>query len=124
LLILEGIVFEVTSRFKGTTDAQLSTALDDLHTALSPIELIKGPPGPLARQLVEEVEAFVEETSTQGVRDLVARIRRVLELVSDPAAPRAYLQGLATYTETAVPRTVRPQPSSGLIVTPDDLRRG
>lgn len=124
LLVLEGIVFDVAGRFKGITDADLAKALDDLHGALSPLELVKAPPGPLARQLVAEVEAFAQETGVQGVREHVDRIGQVLALVRDPAAPRAYLQGLAAYTEKAAPRTARPQPASGLIVTPDDLRRG
>lgn len=124
LLVLEGIVFDVAGRFKGITDADLAKALDDLHAALSPLELVKAPPGPLARQLVAEVDAFAQETGAQGVRESVDRIGQVLALMRDPTAPRAYLQGLAVYTERAAPRATRRQPSSGLIVTPDDLRRG
>ncbi len=124
LLVLEGIVFRASEEVKGTTDADLATALADLHTALSPLELVKQVPGSLSRLLIEGAEQIAEEAgSRERVRELAGRIRKVLTLVRDPAAPRAFLQGLATYAEKTLPEALQPSPS-GLIVTPDDLRRG
>lgn len=124
LLVLEAIVLHAAQQLKTTTDADLATALDELHRSLSPLELVTGAPGPLSRRLLEEVEPLAQEAGSERLRGCVDRIRQVLSRVRDPGAPRAFLQGLSTYADGAIPSTPKPPRPSGLIITPDDLRRG
>jgi hypothetical protein len=124
VLVLEALVLRASQQFRAVADAEIEIALDDLHRSLSPLELVSSAPGPLSRRLLEEVEPLVQEAGSDRVRELVDRIRRVLKRVRDPEAPRAFLHGLSAYADPALlPEPPAPR-SSGLIITPDDLRHG
>jgi len=107
-------------------DRDVLTALDDLHRLLSPIELVAGATSTLARRLWGSVAPLIEDGTLrrEALIEGIDRLRRLVEALQDPAVPRAFLQGLlaqhAGDEGSAAPEAER---GSGLIVTPEDLRR-
>jgi len=124
LLIVEEAIFQATERIDSLTDADVSVALADLHDHFSPLELIAHPPSLLGRFLLETMnqELTGDIVSHERVRESIARLGRVAEMLRDPKAPRAFLQGLSSHMEGFAPARGE-EAQSGLIITPDDLLR-
>jgi len=120
VFFLERAVLQAAERMSGITDAQVAAGLSDLDSRLSPIELISRPDTPFGRLLWELVSAPVEEgtISKARLRRAVGRLKRVLEALSDPRSPRAFVHGLAgTIAPDSPPQEAAPR----FIITPKGL---
>jgi hypothetical protein len=124
LAVLERCFLDASMREEHALDRDVAMALEELEKALSPIELVAGPPSPLTRTVLAEVEAAIgaKAATRDALRAAVPRLLAIVAALRDPSSPRAFLRGLAAWAAAhpeAAPRSER----SGLIVTPDDLRR-
>ena len=121
---LEHLLNKASEKVEGLTDADVAATLSELNGRLGPIELVAQAPSPLGRLLWEELSPKIREgtLSRERVKDGVTRLGKVAQALGDPEAPRAFLQGLSAHLEDILPEEPRQEPS-GLIVTPDDLRR-
>lgn len=124
LLSLERLLKETTEHLEGLTDADVAGAIAELIPRMSPIELITQGPSPLGRLLWEELEPVLEEgkLSRERVKDGLTRMAKVVDALRDPEAPRAFIQGLSAHLQGLFPEE-KSQERTGLILTPDDLRR-
>lgn len=124
LFELEYWVKQAADRIPGATDADVVEAIADVSSRLSPIEIVRRAPTPLGRLFWEEARGSVEEgkLSREDVKDGLARLGKLVDLLREAEAPRAFLQGLSALLEGLPAREREPQ-RTGLIVTPSDLRR-
>ncbi len=109
---------------EGLTDADVAAALSELISRLGPIELVAQAPSSLGRLLWDDLAPKVQAgtLSRERVKDGFTRLAKVVETLRDPEAPRAFLQGLIAHLQEVLPEEPQQEPS-GLILTPDDLRR-
>jgi len=121
---LEYLLSKAAERIEGLTDTQVSATVSELLGRLGPIELVTQAPSQLGRLLWEDLAAKLQQgtLSRERVKDGFTRLGKVVETLHDPEAPRAFLQGLSAHLEGILPEKPQQDPS-GLIVTPDDLRR-
>ena len=124
LLIVEEAIFRAIERIDSLADADVSVALADLHSHFSPLELIAHPPSLLGRFLFEKIDQELEGDIVlhDRVHEILPRMKKMVEMLRDPEAPRAFLQGLSAHMEGFFPEGAQ-DARSGLILTPDDLRR-
>lgn len=122
LLIIEEAIFRAVGRIDSLTDADVSVALADLHDHFSPLELIAHPPSLLGRFLFEKIDQELEGdiVAHERVREILPRMRKMGEMLRDPEAPRAFLQGLSAHMEGLFSEGTQGAQSS-LILTPGDL---
>ena len=115
---------KAVERIEGLTDTQVSAASSELLGRLGPIELVTQAPSQLGRLLWEDLAPKLQQgtLSRERVKDGFTRLGKVAETLRDPEAPRAFLQGLSAHLEGILPEKPQEDPS-GLIITPDDLRR-
>jgi len=124
---LEYLMMRAAIQMEGLTDAHVSAAVSELTGRLGPIELVAQAPSQLGGLLWEELAPKLQQgtLSRERVKDGFTRLGKLAEALRDPEAPRAFLQGLSAHLEAIAPESLREeQEPSGLIVTPDDLRRG
>jgi len=121
---LEYLLMKAVERIEGLTDTQVSAASSELLGRLGPIELVTQAPSQLGRLLWEDLAPKLQQgtLSRERVKDGFTRLGKVAETLRDPEAPRAFLQGLSAHLEGILPEKPQEDPS-GLIITPDDLRR-
>ncbi len=124
LLAVADLVHRATERIPGLSDGDVARSLDETSSQLSPISLVTQAPSPLTRLLVEELSPLVAEgkVSRDRLREGLGRLAKIAAAMRDPSAPRAFLQGLSHYLDSALPRRDEGT-KRGLILTPDDLRR-
>lgn len=122
---LEYLLAKATERVEGLTDVEVAAALSELISRLGPIELVTQAPSSLGRLLWEDLAPKMQAgtLSRERVKDGFTRLAKVVETLRDPEAPRAFLQGLIAHLERIFPEEEPQQEPSGLILTPDDLRR-
>ena len=121
---LEYLLGRAAERIDGLTDTHVSAAISELLGRLGPIELVTQGSSPLSRLVWEELAARLQqgELSRERVKEGFTRVEKIVEAMRDSEAPRAFLQGLSIHLE-GIPLEEPQEVSSGLIVTPDDLRR-
>ncbi len=121
---LEYLLKKATERVEGLTDADVAAALSELISRLGPIELVTQAPSSLGRLLWDDLAPKMQAgtLSRERVKDGFTRLAKVVETLRDPEAPRAFLQGLIAHLQGVLPEEPQQEPS-GLILTPDDLRR-
>ncbi|MEA1871742.1 MAG: hypothetical protein U9N00_06080 [Candidatus Bipolaricaulota bacterium] len=122
VLIIEEAIFRAVGRIDRLTDEDVSIALADLHDHFSPLELIAHPPSLLGRFLFERIDQELEGDiiSHERVREILPRMKKMVEMLRDPEAPRAFLQGLSAHMEGLFSKGTQGARSS-LILTPGDL---
>lgn len=121
---LEGLLGRAVEQIKGLTDADVATALTELSSRLSPIELVAYAPSPLGRALWEALKPPLKEGKLprEKVKDGLTRLAKVVEALREPEAPRAFLQGLFAHLNEILPQEPGEE-RKRLIITPDELRR-
>lgn len=124
LVELERLLKEAADRLQGATDVAAAGAIAEVSSRLSPIELVTRAPSPLGRLFWEPLRVLLEEgrLSRDQARDGLARLGRLVDLLQESGAPRAFLQGLFAHVERLPAAKAEPR-RTGLIVTPSDLRR-
>ena len=124
LLELEYAVKRAADRLSGSSDTDAAEGIADVLSRLSTIEIVARPPTPLGRLLFEELRGLLEDgTLSRGdAKDALTRLGKLVDLLREGEAPRAFLQGLFARLEGLPAREREPQ-RTGLIVTPSDLRR-
>ena len=123
--VLERCLMAAVADDERATDDDLERVLEELDSLLSPIEIIAGPPAARTRTVLSEVERALGSglVSRDALRAAIPRVGLILTALRDPAAPRAFLRGLAAWVASR-PAASPPPERSGLIVTPQDLREG
>jgi hypothetical protein len=123
-LVIAKSIFRAIGRIDSLTDADVSIALADLHDHFSPLELIAHPPSLLGRFLFEHIDREIEGdiATHERVREILPRMKKMVEMLRDSEAPRAFLQGLSAHMEIFFPEGTQDTRSS-LTLTPGVRRR-
>jgi len=126
ILVLERLLKEAVEQVGESSDAEVASALADLLRRLSPIEIVTPASSPLSRLLWEGLTPQLQagKLSRERVKEGITRLAKVAEALRDQDAPRAFLQGLFAHVEKIFPEEdQREKAQTGLILTPDELRR-
>jgi len=124
LLEFEYAVKRAADRLSGSSDTDICEGIADVISRLGQIEIVARAPSPLGRLLWDELRGSLEDGTLlrEDAKDALSRLGKLVDLLREAEAPRAFLQGLSARLEGLPAREREPQ-RTGLIVTPSDLRR-